>query len=229
MGKDIAIPLSQVLFEELQKSKNSKRRENAQNIKVTCDQMEKDGIPIGLNTVAKRCLESFGSPAVSTVTNTGSQLGEYIRRRKDEQNIDNTNIIQKVGVSAKVQDPVLAQEVKILEETIKALRNENNALRLTFKKLDVDIDNGIKLALTGETPQKENNDKLLAAPKHSSVLKTAITALLTHLSGRTGYGIYKGRYAINKKQVLTSAELDALKEVTGMSDSEFHARFSGDK
>ena len=228
MKKNITELLSEKLFDDLNQSNNSKRRGNLQHIKIVCNQMEKDGVSITLNSVAKRCLETYGSPAISTVTNTGSKLGEYIRLRKDEQNIENTNIIQKIGVSARVQDPVLAQEVKILEESVKALRNENNALRVTFKKLDVDIDGGIRHLLSGNQDTKENNDKLLSAPKHSSILKSAITSIFTHLADR-GYGFYKKRYGINKKILLTTAELDALKEVIDMSESEFDARFSRDK
>ena len=228
MNTAVSKSLSAILFDELRESANSKRRENAQNIKITCDHLEKDGVEISLSGVAKRCLESFGNPSVSTVTNTGSKLGEYIRLRKQEQNIDKGNIIQRTGVSAKVQDPVLAQEVKILEETIKGLRNENNALRVTFKNLNTDIDDGISQVLFGNQSIPNNNDKQLPSPKYTSNLQSAVTSLLKHLSSR-GYGIYRGRFGINKKTVLTTAELDALKEVIDISESEFHATYSSDK
>jgi len=219
---------SENLFNELNKSNNSKRRENLQNIKMVCNQMEKDGVPITLNSAAKRCLEMYGSPAVSTVTNTGSKLGEYVRLRRSEQNISNTNIIQKTGVSSKVQDPVLAQEVKILEEMVKALRNENNALRVTFKKLDVDIDGDIHQVIYGHQTLKEVNNNPLPSTKHSPILKSAIISIFSHLADR-GYGFYKKRYGINKKTLLTAAELDALKEVIDISESEFYARFSKER
>ncbi|WP_289097946.1 hypothetical protein [uncultured Pseudoalteromonas sp.] len=219
---------SAILYDQLCKSTNSKRRENAQNIKLTCDHMEKDGVEITLSGVAKRCLESFGSPAVSTVTNTGSKLGKYVRLRKQEQKIDKGTTLERTGVSAKVSDPVLAQEVKILEETIKGLRNENNALRLAFKKLNTDIDNEISSILLSEQKSNSINEKLLHIPKCTSHLKSAITSLLRHLSDR-GYGMYRGRFGINKKTVLTNAELDAIKEVIDISEAEFQATYGNDK
>jgi hypothetical protein len=228
MNNTISKSPSALLYDELCKSANSNRRENAQNIKVTCDHMEKDGVEILLNGVARRCLESFGRPAISTVTNTGSKLGEYVRLRKQDQCIDKGSIIEKTGVSAKIQDPVLSQEVKILEEMVKGLRNENNALRVTFKKLDVDIDNGIRQILTIDKNTDVDSNKQLASPTYPSNLKGAVTSLLNHLSDR-GYSMYRGRFGINKKTVLTGAEIDALKEVTSMSESEFNARYSSDK
>lgn len=228
MDKSEAKSPSEMLFDELSSSANSRRRENAQNIKVTCDQMEKDGIEITLSGVAKRCVNYFGSPAVSTVTNTGSKLGEYVRLRRAGQYIEKVNIIDQTCVSAKVQDPVLAQQIKILEETVKALRIENNALRVIFKKLDVDIDSGIRQVLTSSHDTTDNNTTLIATPKYPSILKTAISTLLNHLSER-GYGMYRGRFGINKKTILTTAELEALKDVTDMSESEFYARYSGEK
>jgi len=228
MNTKISKSPSDTLYEELSSSANSNRRENAQNIKAICDQMVKDGIEISLNGTARRCLDTFGNPAISTVTNTGSKLGEYVRLRKQEQNIDKVHIIQHTGISAKVQDPVLAQEVKILEEAVKALRNENNALRFTLKKLDVDIDSGIRQILTSDADSPDSNEKLLVSPKYPSILKNTITSLLNHLADR-GYGMYRGRFGINKKTILTTVEIDALKDVTGISESEFHARYSGDK
>lgn len=227
MNTNISKSASDIMFDDLCSSANSRRRENAQNIKVTCDQMEKDGIEITLNGVARRCVDAFGSPAISTVTNTGSKLGDYVRLRRQEQNIGKVSNIQKTGVSSKVQDPVVAQEVKILEETVKALRNENNALRVAFKKLDVDIDGGIRQVLTSGNGSSDNCDKLLPSPKYPSLLKKAVTSLLNHLADR-GYGIYRGRYGLNKKIVLTTDELEALKDTTDMSESEFHARYCRD-
>lgn len=228
MNTAVSKSLSATVYDELCKSANSKRRENAQNIKVTCDHMEKDGVEISLSGAAKRCLESFGSPAVSTVTNTGSKLGEYVRLRKQEQNIDKGNILQRTGISAKVQDPVLAQEVKILEETIKGLRNENNALRVAYKKLNTDIDSNINQVLLGNQNKTNNSDKQLSYPKYTSHLRSAVTSLFKHLSDR-GYGMYRGRFGINKKTVLTTAELDALKEIIDISESKFHATYCSDK
>lgn len=225
--KDIESKLpSDDLYEKLCHSSNSLRRENAQNIKLTCDNMESDGVEITLRGVAKRCLSSFGSPAISTVTNTGSELGEYIRLRRQQQNIKKGTTIQKVGISSKIQDPVLAQEIKILEETVKGLRNQNNALRVLIKKTSIDIDGEIRQNLFSGS-NTEVSSQQLPSPKVNPHLKSALMSLLKHLSER-GYTLFRGRYGINKKTVLTSAELEALKEVIDISESEFSARFLKD-
>lgn len=228
MNTSVSQSPSAILYNDLCKSANSKRRENAQNIKLTCDHMVQDGVEITLSGVAKRCLDSFGSPAISTVTNTGSKLGEYVRLRKQEQNINKGTIIARTVVSAKVSDPVLAQQVKILEETVKGLRNENNALRVIFKKLNTDIDNDISSILLSEPKKQNTSEKLLPSISHTPHLKSAVASLLRHLADR-GYGMYRGRFGINKKTVLTTAELDALKEVIDISEAEFNATYGNDK
>lgn len=228
MNTSVSQSPSAILYNDLCKSANSKRRENAQNIKLTCDHMVQDGVEITLSGVAKRCLDSFGSPAISTVTNTGSKLGEYVRLRKQEQNINKGTIIARTVVSAKVSDPVLAQQVKILEETVKGLRNENNALRVVFKKLNTDIDNDISSILLSEPKKQNTSEKLLPSTSHTPHLKSAVASLLRHLADR-GYGMYRGRFGINKKTVLTTAELDALKEVIDISEAEFNATYGNDK
>lgn len=228
MNASVSQSPSAILYNDLCKSANSKRRENAQNIKLTCDHMVQDGVEITLSGVAKRCLDSFGSPAISTVTNTGSKLGEYVRLRKQEQNINKGTIIARTVVSAKVSDPVLAQQVKILEETVKGLRNENNALRVIFKKLNTDIDNDISSILLSEPKKQNTSEKLLPSISHTPHLKSAVSSLLRHLADR-GYGMYRGRFGINKKTVLTTAELDALKEVIDISEAEFNATYGNDK
>ncbi|KOE19676.1 hypothetical protein ACS85_02435 [Vibrio parahaemolyticus] len=228
MNTSVSQSPSAILYNDLCKSANSKRRENAQNIKLTCDHMVQDGVEITLSGVAKRCLDSFGSPAISTVTNTGSKLGEYVRLRKQEQNINKGTIIARTVVSAKVSDPVLAQQVKILEETVKGLRNENNALRVIFKKLNTDIDNDISSILLSEPKKQNTSEKLLPSTSHTPHLKSAVASLLRHLADR-GYGMYRGRFGINKKTVLTTAELDALKEVIDISEAEFNATYGNDK
>lgn len=228
MNTSVSQSPSAILYNDLCKSANSKRRENAQNIKLTCDHMVQDGVEITLSGVAKRCLDSFGSPAISTVTNTGSKLGEYVRLRKQEQNINKGTIIARTVVSAKVSDPVLAQQIKILEETVKGLRNENNALRVIFKKLNTDIDNDISSILLSEPKKQNTSEKLLPSTSHTPHLKSAVASLLRHLADR-GYGMYRGRFGINKKTVLTTAELDALKEVIDISEAEFNATYGNDK
>lgn len=70
---------SDVLYDEIAASRNSIRRENIRAIKVVCDRMENDGVQIAAAEVVRRC--GHGGPAYSTVCNTGSKLGEYIRLR----------------------------------------------------------------------------------------------------------------------------------------------------
>ena len=219
---------SEILYDDLVSSANSNRRENAQNIKVICDLMDKDKVEITLSGVAKRCLSTYGAPAVSTVTNTGSKLGEYVRLRKQEQKIEKGTATIERSISAKLQDPVIAQEVKILEEMIKGLRNENNALRMLYKKLETDVDDGIKQILLSEHSGSINKTSQSNAPKYSSDLKDAVLSIFNHLAER-GYGMYRERFGINKSTVLTPAELKALKEVLDMSESEFHAKFVREK
>lgn len=217
---------SDLLYKEMSESANSLRKENAENLKKICDQMVKDKVAITLNGVAKRCLETFGSPAITTVTNTGSKLGDYVRARKSEQNISKLSTIEPKGISNKVSDPVVAQEVKILEETIKGLRKENNALRACYKQLDVDIDTGIRKLLNNKSSPTEPNNLALESPKPPSNLISAVTSILNHLAER-GYGVYRGRYGFNKKTILTAAEIESLRDLLGIDESEFNARYSG--
>ena len=222
---------SQIAYEALISSQNSVRRGNANNVKLICDRMEKDKVEISLSQVAQRCVEQFGQPAISTITNTGSKLGEYIRLRKCEQNVDKKGNIERNVVSGKLSDPVLAQEVKILEETAKQLRIENNALRNSFRSLTVDIDGGIKRLF--QTNNCIVNDTSVAEPSLpideavSPLLSIAILRLFDHLAARN-YQFFRGRYGVNNKTVLSSSELHALKQACNIPESEWVTRFGID-
>lgn len=212
-----------ILYNKLSASKNSIRRENAYNIKQVCDQMVSDKIEITISSVAKRCIENYGQPAITTITNTGSELGDYVRLRRNEQQLDKHDIVDRVSISNKISDPVLAQQIKILEETIKLLKNENDAFRKSLRSLKVDSDSAIKALMSGNT-QIEKVIEISDSPiKHDPILKKAILSLMEHLAQR-GYGLYRGRYGINKKTVLMKNEYDILKEVTGISEKEWTTR-----
>lgn len=219
---------SEMVYDSLAGSMNSVRRTNAHNVKLVCDRMEQDKVEITMSKVAQRCMEQFGQPAASTITNTGSKLGEYIRLRRDEQNIDRKGVIERNEVSSKLSDPVLAQEVKILEETIKQLRIENNGLRNAFRSLTIDIDGGIRALLHSEASKE--SQATLTELKHTNdinanpLLSVALLRLLEHLSARN-YQLFRGRFGINNKAVLSGPEFEALKSACNISESEWSARF----
>lgn len=222
---------SEIAYDNLVSSQNSVRRENAHNVKIICDQMERDGVEIMLSQVAQRCIEQFGQPATSTLTNTGSKLGEYIRLRRGEQNVDRKGVVERNLTSSKLSDPVLAQEVKILEETVKQLRMENNGLRNAFRSLNADIDSGIKRLLQGgiatdnETPNKELSVQSVRVV--NPLLSKALLRLLEHLATRN-YQIFRGRYGVNNKAILSGPEFESLKSACNVSESEWAARFGTD-
>lgn len=222
---------SEIAYDNLISSQNSVRRGNAHNVKLVCDQMERDGVEILLSQVAQRCIEQFGQPGTSTITNTGSKLGEYIRLRRSEQNVDRKGVVERNAISNKLSDPVLAQEVKILEETVKQLRMENNGLRNAFRSLNVDVDNGIKRLLQGgNTTDKETSNTELSVSNNRAVdplLSNALLRLLEHLASRN-YQLFRGRYGVNNKAVLSGPEFEALKSSCNISESEWAARFGAD-
>lgn len=217
-----------MVYNILSSSNNSIRRTNAHYIKLICDQMEKDKVEITISSVGQRCMEQFGKPATSTITNTGSKLGEYIRLRRSEQNLDIVKIINQNHVSNKLSDPILAQEVKILEESIKQLQIENNALRNTLKSLSVDIDGGIKAIFQGIEPSLNKELIQISSLKHgepnNSLLSSAVLKLFDHLASRN-YQLFRGRYGLNKKTVLSSPEFEVLKDACNISESEWAARY----
>lgn len=219
---------AEMVYKNLSSSNNSLRRTNAHYVKIICDQMAKDKVEITLSSVAQRCIDQFGQPATSTITNTGSMLGEYIRQRRNEQHLEVKRIINDNYISKKLSDPILAQEVKILEESTKQLRIENNALRNTLKLLSVDLDNELKSIFVSETsskqsaiikPKKLNNDQ-----SENTLLSNSLLKLLDHLASRN-YQQFRGRYGLNKKTILTNPEFEEIKKYCNISESEWIARY----
>lgn len=217
---------SDSLYEHLSASRNSLRRENIKNIKAVCDQMQKDKVPITPAEVAKRCVKLFGGPASSTITNTNSPLGEYIRLRKLEQKAEgNGEDGEQIPLSETVNDPILAAEVQLLEEKNRMLRLENHAIRNLFKKItDFDIDKELKGVSKGNnviairTPSS-------ARPELDDELQAVLLKLMDHLFGDRQYESYRGRFAINRKMILTPAEYGLYRRATGLSDEDWIKRY----
>lgn len=216
---------SDVLYDEIAASRNSIRRGNIAAIKEVCDQMEKDGVQIAAAEVVRRC--GSNGPAYSTVSNTGSKLGEYIKLRITEQ-ASRVKGVSKSGSSLAdtVLDPVLKAQIRDKESVARWLQKENNALRKLFKTLrpGVDIDSAIADATKGAQPF------LVARPVNSEVqvdkhVSAAMLKLMDHLVGGRQYTFLKGRLIINKKVVLEAPEVSAYRRSTGLSDADWQQRY----
>lgn len=140
---------SDVLYDEIAASRNSIRRGNIAAIKEVCDQMEKDGVQIAASEVVRRC--GPNGPAYSTVSNTGSKLGEYIKLRINEQAARVQAVPKSGSIADTVLDPVLQAQIRDKESVARWLQKENDALRKLFKTLrpGVDIDTAIAAATKG--------------------------------------------------------------------------------
>lgn len=220
---------SDVLFDEIAASRNSIRRENVRVIKEVCDQMEKDGVQIAAAEVVRRC--GPNGPAYSTVCNTGSKLGEYIRLRVDEQASRVKGKPKKGSLADTVLDPVLQAQVRDKESLARWLQKENDALRTLLKTLrpGVDIDGAIANASKG------GQHLLLAAPSpeagpSNESLPVALMKLMDHLVGGRQYCFTKGRLTINKKVVLDPSEVAAYRDASKLSPDDWSRRYelSGD-
>lgn len=220
---------SDVLFDEIAASRNSIRRENIRVIKEVCDQMEKDGVQIAAAEVVRRC--GPDGPAYSTVCNTGSKLGEYIRLRVDEQLSRFKGKPKKGSLADTVLDPVLQAQVRDKESLARWLQKENDALRTLLKTLrpGVDIDGAIANASKG------GQRLLLAAPSSDAGpsnegLPAALLKLMDHLVGGRQYCFIKGRLTINKKVVLDPSEVAAYRDASKLSPDDWSRRYemSGD-
>jgi hypothetical protein len=205
-----------VLYDEIAASRNSIRRENIRVIKQVCDQMEKDGVKIAAAEVVRRC--GTEGPAYSTVCNTGSKLGEYIRLRVDEQASRAKGAPKKGGLADTVLDPVLQAQIRDKESRARWLQKENDALRTLLKTLrpGVDIDGAIANATKG------GQGLLLGAPNSGAIssnegLPAALLKLMDHLVGDRQYCFSNGRLTINKKVVLDSSEVIAYRDACKLS------------
>ncbi|MHB1494673.1 MAG: hypothetical protein ACYCUY_04405 [Acidithiobacillus sp.] len=204
---------SEILYNELAASRNSVRRENAVALKRVCDQMEKDRVPMTVAEVVRRC--GNAGPAYSTVSNTGSQLGDYVKLRMTEQAANMVPAAAGQGMlSDAIADPVLAAQVKDKESQARWLQKENTALRHLLKTLSpgLDIDGLIfKGKASVILPTSTQSD----VQEVSIDLKEALTILMNHLTHDRQYIVERGRLTINKKVVLNPIQLIALQQVTG--------------
>lgn len=215
---------SDILFEDLAGSRNSIRRENIRVIKEVCDLMEKDGVPIAAAEVVRRC--GPHGPAYSTVCNTGSKLGEYIRLRVDEQASRIESVPKRRSLADTVLDPVLQAQVRDKESLARWLQKENDALRTLLKTLKpgVNIDAAIANASKG------GQRLLLGAPEPAvsptnEGLSVALMKLMDHLVGGRQYIFIKGRLTINKKVVLEAADVTACRAATKLSQEDWSRRY----
>lgn len=218
---------SDILYDEIAASRNSIRRKNIAAIKAVCDLMEKDRVQIAVAEVVRRC--GPNGPAYSTVCNTGSQLGEYIKLRITEQ-ASRAKGTSKIGSLADtVLDPVLQAQIRDKESVARWLQKENDALRTLLKTLrpGVDIDSAIAKASKGDLPF------LLAAPVDSqAVVDKQVAAvflkLMDHLVGGRQYTFLKGHLTINKKVVLEATDVVAYRRSTGLTEAEWQQRYESE-
>lgn len=214
------------LFERLRSSRNSLRRENASNVKAICDNMERDNVPITPSEVARRCIDLFGGPAPSTITNTNSQLGEYVRLRRLEQksNVKGDKRVRP-PLSGMVSDHVLASEIQILEEANRMLTLENHALRNLYKKITgFDIDKELRKA------GRDKEVPTIGGHSESSLhidqaLQAVLLKLMDHLIAERQYESYRGRFVVNKKMVLSPPEYTLYRKAVGLTDEEWIKRY----
>lgn len=214
---------SEVLYDEISKSRNGVRRENIRALRKVCDQMEKDKVPMSVAEVVRRCDEA--GPAYSTVSNKGSPLGEYVRLRIVEQASVRVTRTPKESIAETVTDPVLQAQIREKEETAKWVSRENNGLRIILKNLrpGVDIDKllenpqpGVPLPLVVPVLAQRESDPELGG---------ALIKLVSHLINDRNYRELKGRFTINGKIVLGADELAAVRRATGLTDEEWKIRF----
>ena len=215
---------SDVLYDEIASSRNSVRRENIRAIKKVCDLMEKDGVQIAAAEVVRRCAPD--GPAYSTVCNTGSKLGEYIRLRMDEQRSRTKGTRRKGGLADTVLDPVLQAQIRDKESLARWLQKENDALRTLLKTLrpGVDIDRAIASASKG-------GQMLVLGPSNSEKslsndgLPAALLKLMDHLVGSRQYCVIKGRLTINKKAILDPSDVIAYRDASKLSAEDWSRRY----
>lgn len=217
---------SDVLYDEIATSRNSLRRENIRLMKEVCDQMEKNKAPITVAEVVRRCGE--GGPAYSTVSNQGSQLGDYIKLRITEQAAGAGAPGGKQGLADTISDPVLQARVRDIESVARLVTRENDALRALFKNLrpGLDIDGLIRRA--SETPQPETTTPALPAPPpgpDKQEVSGLLLKLMDHLVGSRQYRETRGRLTINGKIVLDARELKTYREGSGLSEEAWQARY----
>lgn len=214
------------LFEILSSSRNSLRRDNANNVKTICDQMMKDRVMMTPAEVSRRCMQLFGGPATSTITNTGSQLGEYVKLRIIEQKAGLKGGARIVTpLSDDVADPILAAGIRVEEERARMLTRENHGLRNLLRKMsNFDIDKELKRLGNGQKAvavEKKTQETL----QINSSLQAVFLKLMDHLISERQYESYRGRLTVNKKIVLTPQEYESFRRATGLSDEMWTKRY----
>lgn len=218
---------SDVLYDEIAASRNSIRRENISVIRDVCDLMEKDGVQIAAAEVVRRCGPK--GPAYSTVSNTGSKLGEYIKLRVNEQASRIKGVLGSGSLADNVIDPVLQAQIRDRESVARWLQKENSALRTLLKTLrpGVDIDGAIANATKG------GQHFLLASPVDAEAnadksIAAALLKLMDHLVGGRQYTFMKGRLTINKKVVLDAADVTAYRHGTRLAEADWCRRYEAE-
>ena len=217
---------SEVLYDEISKSRNSVRRDNVRALRKVCDQMEKDKVPMTVAEVVRRCVEA--GPAYSTVSNKGSPLGEYVRLRIVEQGSVRATRTAKESIADTVTDPVLQAQIREKEETAKWVSRENNGLRILLKNLrpGVDIDKLLENPQAGVPTLQVV--PVIAQRESDPELGGALIKLVSHLINDRNYRELKGRFTINGKIVLGTDELAAVRRATGFTDEEWNVRFQSE-
>ena len=175
--------------------------------------------------VVRRC--GPNGPAYTTVSNTGSKLGEYIRLRMSEQAARVRGRGPANSLADDVLDPVLQAQIRDKESIARWLRKENSALRGFLKTLKpgVDIDGAIAGAA------KNAGQIVFAAPAVTAVianddgLSSALLKLLDHLVGIRQYVLTNGRLTINKKVVLDATDIDAVRRATLLTQDVWDSRY----
>lgn len=215
---------SDVLYDEIIASRNSVRRENILVIKKVCDQMEKDGVQMAAAEIVRRC--GPNGPAYSTVCNTGSKLGEYIRLRINEQTSRAKGTAKNSSLADTVLDPVLQAQIRDKETLARWLQKENDALRTLLKTMrpGFDIDTAIANA-------SRSGRALLPSPPaledrtSTDGLQSVLLKLMDHLVGGRQYCFIKGRLTVNKKVVLDSSEVVAYRDAAKMNPEDWSRRY----
>lgn len=214
---------SALLYDELSSSRNSTRRDNVKRLKDVCDLMERDRVVLSVAEISRRC-EPHG-PAYSTICNSGSRLGDYVRMRVDEQIANQPGRgTPRPGVAQAVADPLLAAQFRHLESTARLLKRENNSLRGLLKRLSprIDIDAAINKAMSGAPLLPAQADASTPIPPG---LSGAILRLIDHLIIERRYEQYKGRLTINRKIVLEVDQMEACRAAAGLDPDQWARRY----
>lgn len=215
---------SDVLYEELTRSRNSSRRNNVKRLKAVCDQMEKDRVSMSIAEVARRCGDE--GPAYSTISNQGSRLGEYVKLRIGEQRaILGPKTKHSTGLADTILDPLLAAQVRDNEAQARWLKRENNALRHLLKSLRPGVDIDAALA------QKGKGDALPLMGLSEGISQVdpetggTLLALMDHLICERKYVIFSERLTVNRKVVLDRRQIELYRRLCGLTDEQWTVRY----